>query len=147
MNQTEFDLMIDVLNTKNNKINKTDLLRPFKKIIIERNDGMGCSMVLEEYVTDKGQPFNNERSRCLREIKIRFDRAFGASSMWEVGYSWVPQTFGNLKTRTETDGGGIADTSCALLRAGQALKQVRFKEAVTNQNFMPISNMISRCGR
>jgi hypothetical protein len=86
MNQTEFDLTIDVLNTNNDKINKIDLLRPFEKIIIELNDVLGCSMVLEGYVTDKGQPFmfNDERSRCLREIKIGFDRAFGTSSTWEV---------------------------------------------------------------
>jgi len=80
MNQTEFDLTIDVLNTNNDKINKIDLLSPFQTIIIERNEVLGCSMLLEEYVTDKGQPlmFNDEGSRCLGEIKIGFDRAFGA---------------------------------------------------------------------
>jgi hypothetical protein len=75
-------------------------------------------MVLENYVTDKGQPlkFSDERSRCLGEIQIGFDRAFGASSTWEVDYCWVPHTFGNFqtvvcdRTRTETDGGTIADT-------------------------------------
>jgi len=38
-------------------------------------------------------------------------------------------------TRTETDGGGIATTSRALLRAGRALEQVRFKEAITSEKF------------
>jgi len=141
MNQTEFDLTIDILNTNNKKVNKIDLLRPFEKIIIERNDVLGCSMVLEEYVTDKGRPlmFNNERSQCLAEIKIGFDHAFGASSTWDTDYSWVPQTFGNfqtvVRTRTETDGGGIADTSCSLLRAGRAIEQVRFKETTTSEKF------------
>ena len=70
INQMEFDLTIDILNTNNDKIKKINLLRPFEKIIIERNEVLGCSMVLEEYITDKGQPltFNDERSRCLGEI-------------------------------------------------------------------------------
>jgi len=46
MKQTEFDLTLDVLNTNNDKINKIDLLIPFEKIIIERNNVLGCSMVL-----------------------------------------------------------------------------------------------------
>ena len=92
---------------------------------------LGCSMILEEYVTDKGQllMFNDEISRCLGEIKIGFDRAFGASSTWELGYSWIYPTFGNFqtvvtdgRTRTETDGGGISNTSRTLLRAGRALE-------------------------
>jgi len=49
MNQTEFDLTLDILNTNNDKINKIDLLRPFEKIIIECNNVLGCLMVLEEY--------------------------------------------------------------------------------------------------
>jgi hypothetical protein len=31
MNQTEFDLTIDILITNNHKINKIDMLRPFQK--------------------------------------------------------------------------------------------------------------------
>jgi hypothetical protein len=109
MNQTEFDLTIVVLNINNDKIKKIDLLRPFEKIIIERNDVLGCSMILEYYVTDKGQPlmFNDERARCLGEIKIGFDRAFGAYSTWEVGYSWVSGNFQTVVTdsrRTERVG-------------------------------------------
>jgi len=73
---------------------------------------LGYSMVLEEYITDKGQPLNfkDEKSRCLGEIKIGFDRGFRASSTWEVGYSW---DFGNFqtvgRTRTETDSGVVCD--------------------------------------
>jgi len=55
-NPTEFDLTIDILNTNNDKFNKIDLLRPYERIIIERNEILGCSVILEEYVTDKGQP-------------------------------------------------------------------------------------------
>ena len=95
---------------------------------------LGCTKILEKCVTDKGQPlmFNNERSQCLGEIKIGFDRAFRASCTWEVDYSWVPLTFVNfqtvVRTRKKTDGVGIADTSCSLLMAGRAIEQVRFKE-------------------
>lgn len=135
MNQTEYDLAIDILNTNNDKINKIDLLRPFQNIIIESNDVLRCSMVLEEYVTDKRQSlmFKDEKSRCLGEIKIGFDRVFEASSTWEVDYSWVPQTFDNLQTVVTDGGGGIAHTCRALLRPGRALEQVRFKEAITNE--------------
>jgi hypothetical protein len=53
----------------------------------------------------------------------------------EVGYSWLFVTVvtDGKRTRTETDGGGIADTSRALLRAGRPLEQVRFKETITNE--------------
>jgi hypothetical protein len=121
MNHTECDLTIDILNTNNDKINKIDLLRPF-----ECNEILGCSMILEEYITDRGKPlmFSGESSRCLGEIKIGFDRVFGASSAWEVDYCWIPNTNGGFRTRTETDGGGficdcIHNTSCASLRAGR----------------------------
>jgi hypothetical protein len=47
--------------------------------------------------------------------------------------------FQNKNCRTETDGGlvcdGIGNTSCALLRAGQTLEQVRFKETTTSEKF------------
>ena len=138
MNQTEFDLTIDILNTNNDKINKINLIRPFEKIIIERNEVLGCSMVLEEYITDKGQPlmFRDEKSRCLGEIRIGFDRAFGASSTWEVDYCEVQTVVIDGRKRTETDGGsGIANTSRALLRAGRALEQVRFKGAISTEKF------------
>ena len=102
---------------------------------------LDCSILLEEYVTDKGRllMFNDERSRCLGEIKIGYYRAFVASSTWGVDYTWAPKTFGNfqtvVRTRTETDGVGIADTSCSLLRAGRAIEQVKFKETTTLKNF------------
>jgi len=61
------------------------------------------------------------------------------SSTWGVDYTWAPKTFGNfqtvVRTRTEIDGVGIADTSCSLLRAGRAIEQVRFKETTTSENF------------
>jgi len=85
-------------------------------------------MFLEDYVTDKGQHlmFKDERFRCLGEIKIGFDHAFGVSFTWEVGYCWIPCNFQTVvtdgRTITETDGGvvcdGISNTSRALLRAG-----------------------------
>jgi len=47
----------------------------------------------------------------------------------EADYSWVPGNFQTVvRTRTETDGVGIADTSRALLRVRRAIEQVRFKE-------------------
>ena len=100
-------------------------------------------MILEEYITDKGKPFMfcDERSRCFGEIKIGFDRVFGASSTWEVVYCWVPCTYGGFRTRTETDGGGgficdsINNTSRALFKAGRALEQVRFREMTTSEKF------------
>jgi len=151
MNQSDFDLTIDILNRNKDKINKIDLLRPFERLIIERNEILGCSMVLEEYITDKGQPlmFKDEKSRCLGEIKIGFDRVFGASYTWEVDYCWVPHC--NIQTveidggrrRTETDGGGrgrevgfgLYNTSRALLKPGRALEQVKFKETSTTEKF------------
>ena len=139
MKQTEFDLTIDILNINNDKINEINLLRPFEKII-ERNKVLGCSMILEEYIIDKGQPltFNDERSRYLGEIKVGFDRVFATTFSWEVDYYWIPQTFGNFRTvcRKETDSGGIIfDTTRALLKPGRSLEQVRFKEATTSQKF------------
>ena len=143
MNNTEFDLTIDILNTNKEKINKIDLLRPFQRIIIERNEVLGCAMILEEYITDRGKPlmFSDEKSRCFGEIKIGFDRVFGATSSWEIDYCWIPITNGGFQTITETDGGGgvvcdgISNTSRALLKAGQFLEQVKFKETTTSEKF------------
>jgi len=89
-NHSEFHLTIDNLNTNKNKINKIYLLRPFETIIIERNEVLGCVMILEEYITDKGKPlmFTDERSRCFGIIKIGFDRVFGETSSREIGYYW-----------------------------------------------------------
>jgi hypothetical protein len=53
MNNTEYDLTIDIMNTNKDKINKIDLLRSFQRIIIERNEVLGCAMILEEYITDR----------------------------------------------------------------------------------------------
>jgi len=38
MNHTEYDLTLGILNINNAKINKIDFLRPFERIIIERNE-------------------------------------------------------------------------------------------------------------
>jgi hypothetical protein len=157
MNHTEFDLTVDILNTNKDKINKIDLLRPFERLIIERNEVLGCSMILEEYITDKGKPlmFSDEKSRCLGEIKIGFDRVFGASSSWEVDYCWIPNTYGGFRTgggnfvcdrRTETDGGGfvcdsIYNTSRALLRAGDDSNKSDSKKR-HQIYFMPLSSSI-----
>jgi len=149
MNQTAFDLTIDILNTNKDNINKIDLLRPYEKIIIERNEVLGCSMVLEEYITDKGGPlmFRDEKSRCLGEIKIRFDRIFGTSFSWEIDYCWAPTGIQTVVIdggrRKETDGGGrgrevglgFYNTSRALLKPGRALEQVKFKETSTCEKF------------
>ena len=94
MNNKDFDLTIDILNTNKDNINKIDLLKPLLNIIIERNQVLDCAMVLEEYITDRGKPllFIDERSRCFGEIKIGFDRVFGATFPWEINYCWVPIT-------------------------------------------------------
>jgi len=130
MNHTEYDLTIDILNINNAKIKKIDLLRPFERIIMERSEVLGCAMILEEYVTDNGKPlmFTDEKSRCLGQIKIVFDRVFGTSS-WAIDDYWP--------RRTETDGGGgvIFNTSRALLRPGRAIEQFRFKETTTSEKF------------
>ena len=47
------NLTIDIFNTNKDKLNKIDLLRPFQKKIIERNEILGCAMILEEYITDR----------------------------------------------------------------------------------------------
>jgi hypothetical protein len=135
MNNTEYDLTIDIPNTNKDKINKIDLLRPFQRIMIERNEVLGCAMILEEYITDRGKPlmFSDEKVRCFGEIKIGFDRVFGATSSWEIDYCWIPITIDGFQTRTETD--GISNTSRALLRAGQFLEQVKFKETKTSEKF------------
>ena len=144
MNHTEFDLTIDILNTSKDEINKIGLLKPFQRIIIEHNEVLSCAMILEEHVTDKGKPlvFNDERSRCFEEIKIGFDRIFGATSSWELDYCWTPNhtRTGTVCIRTEVDGGtfvcdSICNTSCALLKAAQTLEQVRFKETTTSEKF------------
>jgi hypothetical protein len=141
MNNTEYDLTIDIMNTNKDKINKVDLLRPFQRIIIERNEVLGCAMILKEYITDRGKllMFSDEKVRCFGEIKIGVDRVFGATSSWEIDYCWIPITNGGFQTRTETDGGvvcdGISNTSRALLRAGQFLEQVKFKETTTSEKF------------
>jgi len=77
------------------------------------------------------------------EIKIGFDRVFGATSSWEINYCWVLITDSSFvcnRKRTQTDGGGvvcdgISNTSCALLRTERFLKQVRFKETATSEKF------------
>ena len=148
MNQTAFDLTVDILNTNKDKINKIDLLRPFEKIIIERNEVLSCSMVLEEYITDKGQPLmlKNEKTRCLGEIKIGFDRVFGKSFVWEVDHCWVPHNIQTVvidgerrtktaRSRTETDGCSIHNTSRAPLKPGQTLEEVKFRETTTTEKF------------
>jgi hypothetical protein len=108
MNYTAFDLTVDILNTNKEKINKIDLVNPYERLLIIRNEVLGCSMTLEEYITDKGQPlmFCDEKSRCLGEIKIGFDRIFGATYTWAVEESSrVPQCVvvdHKPRTRTET---------------------------------------------
>jgi hypothetical protein len=86
--------------------------------------------------------FTDERARCFEIIKIGFDRVFGATFSWVIGY-WRTETGGGgfvvcdnpplPKRRTEKD--GIGNTSRALLRVGRALEQVRFKETVTSEKF------------
>jgi hypothetical protein len=115
-------------------------LKPYQKIIIERNEILGCSMVLEEYINDKGQPlkFRDEKSRCLGEIEFGFDRVFGKSFAWELDYFRDPiiQTMViDGLSRTETDGGSIANTTRALLRSGHPLEQVKSKETTTSEKF------------
>ena len=143
-NHSEFDLTIDILNTNQDKINKTDLLRTFETIKIKRNEILGCTMVLEGYVTDKGEHlmFRDEKRRCFGVIKIVFDRVFRATSLWEI-CAW------ECRRRRETDGGFSAAprgkvivcdgiifyTSRASLRVGRTLEQVRFKETVTSETF------------
>ena len=123
------------MNTNKHKINNIDLFKPLEKLINERNEVLGCSMILEEYITDRGNPlmFNEEKSRCFGEIKIGFVRAFGVSSAWEVDYFWIPCSNGGFHTRTETDGN--ESTSRALLRAGRSLEQVRYKETTISEKF------------
>jgi hypothetical protein len=86
-NHTEFDVTIDILNTNKEKVNKIDLLRPFQTIKVERNEILGCAMVLDEYITDKGGNlmFSDEKSRCFGLIRVGFDRTLGFSSSWEIG--------------------------------------------------------------
>ena len=112
MNHTEYDLTIGIFNINNDIIKKIDLLRPFERMTIENNEVLGCAMVLEKYITYKGKSlmFIEEKSRCLGEIKLGFDRVFGATSSWETDDCRTP--------RTETDGGSVIfNTSRALLRA------------------------------
>ena len=45
MNHTEYDLTKGILNIKNDKIIKTDLLSPFERIIIEHNEVLVYAMV------------------------------------------------------------------------------------------------------
>ena len=106
MNHTECDLTIAIFNTSNDKINKLDVLRPFERRIIERSEVLGCAIILEDYITDKGKPlmFTYEKSQCLGEIEIGVVRVFGANSSWKIDDFRTP--------RTETDGGGgIFNTS------------------------------------
>jgi hypothetical protein len=51
-------------------------------------------MILEEYITDRGKRlmFSDEGARCFGEIKIGFDRVFGATTSWEKNHCWVPIT-------------------------------------------------------
>ena len=149
-NQSEFDLKIYILNTNKDIINKIGLLRPFQTVIIERNEILGCAMVLEEYITDKGKHliFSDERSRYFGVNTMRFNSVFGATSSLEIGEWEYPKMnpYGGtvvcdgIKTRTEADGGGFfcdrfGNTSRALLRAGRFLEQVRFKETTTCEKF------------
>ena len=148
INQTQFDLTIDILNINKDKINKIDLLKPFAKLIIERNEVLGCSMILEEYITDRGNPlmFNEEKSPCLGEIKIGFDHAYAATSSWEVDYCWIPCTNDSFQTRMETDGSiGIENTSRALLRAGRSLEQFGYKETTMSEKFYAYTKYVFRC--
>ena len=48
MNHTEFHFRNVIFNTNNDKINKIDLLRPLERIIIKRNEVLGCAMILEK---------------------------------------------------------------------------------------------------
>jgi hypothetical protein len=139
---SECYLTTDILNNSKDKINQIDLLRPFETILIESNEILGCAMVLEAYITEKGEHllFRDEKSRCFGVIKIGFDRVFGATSLWEIGDWEYPNS--KIKTcgrRTETDGGldrdGICNTSRALPMAGRNLEKVRFKETTTSENF------------
>ena len=145
INQTQFDLTIDILNNNKDKINKIDPLKPFENLIIERNEVLGCSMILEEYITDKGKHlmFNEEKSHCFGEIKIGFDSVFGVSTAREVDYCWVPCTNGGFQTRTEVDGGG--GISRALHTPGRALEQVRNKETTTSEEFYTFIKYDFRC--
>ena len=155
INNTKFDLTIDILNKNKDKFNKVDLLKPFQRIVIERNEVLGCSMVFEEYITDRGYPlmFSDERSRFFGEITIGFDRVFGATASWEVDYWWAHSGFirdrkrtegvsgtvvcDHKRRRTEVDSGGagIGNTARALVRPGRFLEQVRFKETTTCEKF------------
>jgi hypothetical protein len=154
MNHTEFDLTTNILNTNKDKIKIIELLRLFQRIIIERNEVVGCAMILEEYATDKGKPlmFFDERSRCFGKITIGFDRIFRATSSWQVDNCWITCTYGGFQTRTETDSGGggfvcdgSSNISRALFRAGRALEQVRFKGTTTSEKFYASINLISEC--
>jgi hypothetical protein len=118
------------------------VLRPFETILIDRNKILGCAMVLEEYITEKGEHllFRDEKSMCFGVIKIGYGHVFGATSLWEIGDWGYPNS--KIKTcrrRTETDGGldcdGIGNTSRALLMAGRNLEKVRFKETTTSEQF------------
>ena len=72
--------------------------------------------------------FTDGKSRCLGEIKIKFDRVFGETSSWEIDDCWF--------RRTETDGVAVIfNTSRALLRAGRAIEQFRFKETTASEKF------------
>jgi len=133
VNRTEFDLTIDMFNINNDKIDKIDFLRPFERVIIKHNEVLGCAMILEEYITNKGKPlmFTDEKSQCLGEIKIGFDCVFRATSSWEIDDCWTL-----CGGRTEIDGSGVIfNTSRALLTAGRAIEQVRFKETTTSEKF------------
>jgi len=142
MNHAEFDLTIDILNTNKNTINKIELLKQFQMIIIERNEVLGCTMVFEEFITDRGKllMFSDERSRCFGEIKIGFDRVFGATASWEIDNCWTPCGFTFNRKRTETDlvCDGTDNTSRALLKPGRFIEQVRFKETTTEKFYASI---------
>jgi len=98
-------------------------------------------MDLEECVTDRGTPLISryESSQCFGDIKIGFDRVFGATSSWEIGSC--------RRTSTETHGGGfvcdgIGNTSNALLRAGRVLRKSDSKKQQHLRNFMPLVSLI-----
>ena len=69
--------------------------------------------------------FTDEKSRCFGEIKIGFDRVFGATSSSVIDDCWP--------RRTETEGVAIQNTSRALPTAGRAIEQVRFKETISEK--------------
>jgi len=87
--------------------------------------------------------FSDERSLCFGDIKIGFDRVFGATASWEIDHCWAPSGFTFNRKRTETDGcslvcDGTDNTSRALLKPSRFTEQVRFKETTTEKFYASI---------